>query len=181
MAPEYASRLPPASLISMPASSCPASNSRRTSALTTTAESSGGRGAAVAIAQIAVEQCWADPSALDRNAAKVEQHYRDVADDSDLVVFPELVLTGYIPLKGYDQAKKRVLAEVASRLVDEPLLRLAAVTGGRRAAMVVGFMEPASMRHEIFNAVALIEDGAVRGVYRKMHLPVEENHYFVPG
>src|SRR5262249_47728228 len=34
---------------------------------------------------------------------------------------------------------------------------------------------------EMYNAVALIQDGAILGVYRKMHLPVEENHYFVPG
>jgi predicted amidohydrolase len=37
------------------------------------------------------------------------------------------------------------------------------------------------MRNEMYNAIALIEDGRVLGVYRKMHLPVEENHYFVPG
>ena len=37
------------------------------------------------------------------------------------------------------------------------------------------------MRDEFFNSVALAEDGRLRGVYRKIHLPVEENHYFLPG
>jgi predicted amidohydrolase len=96
-------------------------------------------------------------------------------------VFPELIVTGYIPLKGYDQKKKQILFDVATRVVDDALPRLAAATKGRRAAMIVGFMEPSSMRHEMYNSVALLQDGAVLGVYRKMHLPVEENHYFVPG
>jgi predicted amidohydrolase len=147
----------------------------------TTIPEPNGPACAITVAQIAAEQCWADPSALGRNAAKVEQWYRSAADDADLVVFPELVLTGYIPLKGYDQGKKRVLSEVAARVVDEALPPLVAATKGRRAAMVVGLMEPTTMRHEIYNSVALIEDGAVKAVYRKMHLPVEENHYFVPG
>ena len=70
---------------------------------------------------------------------------------------------------------------VANRVVDEVLPEIAAATRDRRAALVVGFMEPSTMRYEMYNAVALIEAGGVRGVYRKMHLPVEENHYFVPG
>lgn len=147
--------------------------------MTTTPETPAG--AAIAVAQISAEQCWENPSALERNAAKVRQWYNQAADTADLVVFPELVLTGYIPLKGYDQAKKRVLADVADRAATDALPALAAATKGRRAAMLVGFMEPTSMRYEMYNSVALVQDGAVLGVYRKMHLPVEENHYFVPG
>jgi len=138
-------------------------------------------GAAIAVAQISAEQCWADPAALARNTAKVERWYLDAADDADLAVFPELILTGYIPLKGYDQTKKRVLAGVAAEVVDKSLPALAAATRGRRAAMVVGFMEPTTVRYEMHNSVAVIQDGTILGVYRKMHLPVEENHYFVPG
>jgi predicted amidohydrolase len=149
--------------------------------LTNTPDRDGSAGVAVTVAQIAAEQCWSDPSALGRNGAKVEQWYRESADNADLIVFPELTLTGYIPLKGYDQKKKQVLAEVADRAAGETLPHLLAATKGRRAAMVVGFMEPTSMRNEMYNAVALIEDGRMLGVYRKMHLPVEENHYFVPG
>ena len=149
--------------------------------MTTTPEESASAGVVITVAQIAAEQCWADPSALARNASKVEYWYGRSADDADLVVFPELILTGYIPLKGYDQAKKRVLSEVAERAAEHALPALVAATRGRRAAMIVGFMEPTSMRHEMYNSVALIEDGGIQGVYRKMHLPVEENHYFIPG
>ncbi len=138
-------------------------------------------GAQVAVAQISAIQCWSDPSGLEVNTAKVQDWYGKVADSTDLVVFPELTLSGYIPLKGYDQNKKRILSEVADRAAGKSLPELAKATKGRRAAMVVGFMEPTSMRHEMYNSVALLQDGAILGVYRKMHLPVEENHYFVPG
>lgn len=139
------------------------------------------RDIAVAAVQLAAEQAWADPDALRANTARIRGAYLDVADDVDLVVFPELSLTGYIPLKGYDQAKKRALAEVAREAAEESLPELTKATQGRRATLVVGLMEPTSMRNEFFNSVALIEDGTVGGVYRKAHLPVEENHYFTPG
>jgi len=146
-----------------------------------TPEPSGPRGREIRIAQISAEHCWADPSALGRNVAKVLQWYERVADEADLIVFPELMLTGYIPATGYNQKVKRLLAELAQRVAGEELPRVAAATRGRRAAMVVGFMEPSTMRNEFYNSAALIQDGAVLGVYRKMHLPTEENHYFIPG
>lgn len=149
--------------------------------MTTTPDQNAVAGKEIRIAQISAEQCWADPSALERNTAKVVQWYEKAADEADLIVFPELTLTGYIPLKGYDQKRKLILAEVAQRVASDALPRVVAATRGKRAAMVVGFMEPSSMRNEIYNSVALIQDGAILGVYRKMHLPVEENHYFVPG
>lgn len=138
-------------------------------------------GVEVALVQIAAEQCWADPTGLDRNLAKVLDRYAEVADSTDLAVFPELALTGYIPLKGYDQRRKRVLYELGLRCHREALPALAAATRGRRASLVVGLIEPAQMRHEMFNSLALIEDGEVLAVHRKIHLPVEENHYFTPG
>jgi predicted amidohydrolase len=135
----------------------------------------------VELAQVGVEQCWADPGALERNTRKLVDWYERAADDTDLVAFPELALTGYIPLKGYDQARKRTLYEVALRCQHEALPALAERTRGRRASLAVGFMEPAQMRHELFNSLAFLEDGELLGVHRKIHLPVEENHYFVPG
>lgn len=133
------------------------------------------------VAQIAAGQCWSDPALLEENAGKIRQWYQASADEADLVAFPELALTGYIPLKGYDQRRKRVLAEVASRATHEVLPGLAELTRSRRASLVVGLMEATSMRYEMFNSVVLLEDGRVAGTYRKTHLPVEENHYFVPG
>lgn len=135
----------------------------------------------VRVAQTSSAQTWTDPALLADNLAKVAAWYEDAADDVDLLVFPELNLTGYIPLKGYDQVKKRTMWEVAKRVTEEELARLAALTRHRRAALVVGFTEASSMRHEMHNSLAYLEGGRVVGVYRKVHLPVEENHYFLPG
>ena len=135
----------------------------------------------VAIAQIPSRQAWADPEAVSANGVVIQDVYSDLADRVDLVVFPELALTGYIPLKGYDQRRKRILAEAAHQAATTELHRLVESTRGRRAGLVVGFMEPASMRDEFHNSVALAENGELRAVYRKIHLPVEENHYFLPG
>lgn len=135
----------------------------------------------VTAAQISVEQCWQDGESLGRNVDKILQRYEEVADSTDLVVFPELAVSGYIPLKGYDQRRKGELAELARRIADEQMPRLVKATSGRRAAMAIGFMEPSSMRNEVYNAVTYLEDGRALATYRKMHLPVEENHYFMPG
>lgn len=135
----------------------------------------------VVVAQVPARQAWSDDQAVAANTAMVRSIYEIHADEADLVVFPEVVLTGYIPLKGYDQRRKRILADAADEVATTSLPELRAATGGRRAVLVVGLMEPATMRHEFYNAVAVLEDGDLVGIYRKIHLPVEENHYFTPG
>jgi len=135
----------------------------------------------VALAQIPARQAWADDTAVEANTKTVRSLYDMHADESDLVVFPELALTGYIPLKGYDQRRKRILSEAAEQAAASSLPDLLEATKGRRAVMVVGLMEPAAMRHEFYNSVAVLDDGRVAAVFRKIHLPVEENHYFLPG
>jgi predicted amidohydrolase len=135
----------------------------------------------VALAQIPARQAWADDAAVEANTKTVRSLYEMHADKTDLVVFPELALTGYIPLKGYDQRRKRTLSQAAEVAAGSSLSELLEVTKGRRALMVVGLMEPAAMRHEFYNSVAVLDNGRVVAVYRKIHLPVEENHYFMPG
>ncbi len=135
----------------------------------------------VALAQIPARQAWADEQAIEANTEMIRSVYEMHADEVDLVVFPELAMTGYIPLKGYDQNRKRILSDAAGRATNHYLPLLQAATAGRRAVMVVGLMEPAAMRHEFYNSVAVLDDGDLSAVYRKIHLPVEENHYFLPG
>lgn len=135
----------------------------------------------VGVVQIAANQAWSAPGAVAANMTQIRDAYLEIADDVDLAVFPELALSGYIPLKGYDQHRKRVLAEAACEGTAEALPALAAATADRRAMLVVGMMESAAMRNEFFNSVVLIANAQVLGAYRKVHLPVEENHYFLPG
>lgn len=135
----------------------------------------------VALVQFAARQAWSDAGAVVANTETVRSLYDMHADEVDLVVFPELALTGYIPLKGYDQRRKRLLSEAAAQAAGSSLPMLVEATKGRKATMVVGLMEPATMRHEFHNSVAVLDEGRVSGLYRKIHLPVEENHYFLPG
>lgn len=91
-----------------------------------------------------------------------------------LVVFPELGLTGY--------QLQDLAAEVAMRLDDQRLARLAAATRGLSA--VVSFVEE-SGDHRLFIAAALLEDGEIRHVHRKVHLPTyglfDERRFFAAG
>jgi predicted amidohydrolase len=91
-----------------------------------------------------------------------------------LVVFPELGLTGYL--------LQDLAGEVAMRLDDPRLATLAAEAGGLSA--VVSFVEE-SADHRLFISAALLEDGEIRHVHRKVHLPTyglfDERRFFAPG
>jgi NAD+ synthase (glutamine-hydrolysing) len=111
---------------------------------------------------------------LDGNAERVLAAYDEAeAAGCDLVVFPELSITGYPPedlvLKPrFVSANREVLDKVASRT--------------SRCAAVVGFVDAG---RDLYNAAALCSAGEVRGVYRKRLLPnyavFDEQRYFSPG
>jgi len=110
---------------------------------------------------------------LDGNVARILSAYDEAVEARcDLVVFPELAITGYPPedllLKPAFLARSR-----------EALEKVAAHTGD--AAAVVGFPEAA---RELYNTAALCAHGTVRGVYRKQLLPnyavFDEQRYFTP-
>src|SRR4249920_219245 len=92
----------------------------------------------------------------------------------DLVVFPELGLTGY--------QLQDLASEVAMRLDDPRLATLAGATRGLSA--VVSFVEE-SADHRLFIAAALLEDGEIRHVHRKLYLPTyglfDERRFFGAG
>ena len=96
------------------------------------------------------------------------------AGGADLVVFPELGLTGY--------QLQDLAGDVAMRLDDPRLLALAAATGGMSA--VVSFVEE-SADHRLFIAAALLEDGRLVHVHRKLFLPTyglfDERRFFAAG
>jgi predicted amidohydrolase len=106
------------------------------------------------------------------------RHHELLAEARDagagLVVFPELGLTGYL--------LQDLASEVAMRLDDPRLAGLATATTGLSA--VVSFVEE-SADHRLFIAAALLEDGELRHVHRKVHLPTygmfDERRFFAPG
>src|SRR6202795_4571913 len=91
----------------------------------------------------------------------------------DLVAFPELTLTGYPPedllfKPAFIEANLRALADVAKQ--------------SRGLTAVLGFVDK---RDDIFNAAAVLHDGAHAGTYHKQYLPnygvFDENRYFQAG
>ena len=80
---------------------------------------------------------------------------------ADLVIFPELSLTGY--------QLQDLAPEVAMRRTDPRLQSLAKLTSGGPSA-VVSFVESTD-DHRLFAAAALLEGGEVRHVARKCYLP----------
>lgn len=94
---------------------------------------------------------------------------------ADLVVFPELSLTGYL--------LQDLVSEVARPLADlgplRPLFDLS-----RKIAIVAGFVEE-TPGHRYYNSALFLEGGRVRHVHRKVYLPTygmfDEGRYFAAG
>jgi NAD+ synthase (glutamine-hydrolysing) len=108
------------------------------------------------------------------NVAKAQENIaRARHQEAELVLFPELTVTGYPP---EDLLLKEHFLADARRAVD----RLAAETHGIVA--VVGFPERAE---DVYNSAAVLADGEVRGIYRKTYLPnygvFDEERYFQSG
>jgi NAD+ synthase (glutamine-hydrolysing) len=110
---------------------------------------------------------------LDGNVERILRAY-DAADDAgcDLVVFPELTVTGYPP-------EDLLLRPAFVARAEEALDKVATRTG--RCAAVVGFPQA---ERDLWNAAAVCAQGRVAGVYRKQELPnyavFDEQRYFTP-
>jgi len=125
--------------------------------------------------RIALAQVAPTLGALDENLVRHAELLAEArAGGADLVVFPELGLTGY--------QLQDLAAEVAMRVDDRRLAALAAETKGLSA--VVSFVEE-SGDHRLFIAAALLEDGEIRHVHRKVFLPTyglfDERRFFAAG
>jgi NAD+ synthase (glutamine-hydrolysing) len=115
------------------------------------------------------------------NAERISDGRRAAREaGADLVLFPELALTGYPP-------EDLLLREHFLADADAALGELAADTRG--VVAVVGFPERAGRSPEralrVHNAAAILADGSVHAIYRKVHLPnygvFDEQRYFRPG
>src|SRR5215468_1298788 len=112
--------------------------------------------------------------AVEANARLVaEWMERARAAGCDLVAFPELTLTGYPPedllfKASFIEANLRALADVTKQ--------------SRGLTAVLGYVDK---RDDIFNAAAVLHDGAHVGTYHKRYLPnygvFDENRYFQSG
>ncbi len=122
----------------------------------------------------ALAQLNATVGDLDGNREKILGYLSEAqAADADLVVFPELAVTGYPPedlllRPGFVTAARQSLEEIAR-----------ATTG------VVALVGTPWFDRDLANACAVCADGEVRAIYRKHFLPnygvFDEHRYFAEG
>ena len=127
-------------------------------------------------APLKIALCQMNPTVGDiaGNEGQIVRRMRDAsAAGAQLVLFPELAVTGYPP---EDLLLKEHFLADARRSLE----RIAAQTHGTVA--LVGFPERAE---DVYNACAVLADGSVRAIYRKVFLPnygvFDEQRYFQSG
>jgi NAD+ synthase (glutamine-hydrolysing) len=111
---------------------------------------------------------------VDGNAARVVEWLERARDaNADLVLFPELVVTGYPP---EDLLLRPGFIRAARRAVDG----IAKATHGITALVGAPYLDT-----DLHNACYVLAHGEVRCVYRKRYLPnygvFDEDRYFAPG
>src|SRR3954469_15762796 len=98
---------------------------------------------------------------------------RGRGEGAQLVLFPELAITGYPP---EDLLLKTHFVDAAGAALEEMARDTEDIVA------VVGFPE---RRDDVYNAAAVLADGRIQAVYRKMFLPnygvFDENRYFQSG
>ena len=113
---------------------------------------------------------------LDRNLKlHLEEIRRAIRARADLIVFPELSLTGYL--------LQDLVADCAQRPSDSPIIERLAKES-RRIGIVAGFVEQGPGM-ALYNAAACFSGGALAHVHRKVYLPTygmfDEGRYFGSG
>jgi predicted amidohydrolase len=124
----------------------------------------------VALAQIKPKLgCLADNMALVEAAIE-----KGIAEGAQLVVFPELALTGYF--------LKDLVPEVAIGLDAPQIGRLKVLS--RRISIAIGLVE-VTADYRFFNTALYLEDGELRHLHRKVYLPTyglfDEQRYLAKG
>ena len=112
--------------------------------------------------------------AIAQNAEKIISIIQDDHDKHDVIIFPELALTGYPP-------EDLLFRKELFSQIDEALLQIQAKT--QHAYVIVG--HPYQSADKIYNAASLMTGGKCIQRYNKQHLPnygvFDENRYFSPG
>ena len=126
--------------------------------------------------RIALAQINPTVGDLKANKTKISDCVRKAyAQQADIVIFPELALTGYPPedllLKEHFILENlKLISQLAKEVKD--------------VLVVVGFVDRDKNKN-LYNAAALIYQGKVRAVYYKKQLPnygvFDEKRYFTPG
>jgi len=109
------------------------------------------------------------------NLVLIEERIRQATTaKADLIVFPELALTGYF--------LKDLVPEAARRLDSPEIQRLVELSRG--ISIAVGFVEVTD-DYRFFNSALYLEEGAIKHLHRKVYLPTyglfDEQRYLARG
>lgn len=112
---------------------------------------------------------------IKENFSLIEERIQSAKEaGADLVMFPELALTGYF--------LKDLVPEVALRLDSPEIARLAELS--RDISIAVGFVEVTD-DYRFYNSAVYLENGAIRHLHRKVYLPTyglfDEQRYMARG
>lgn len=112
--------------------------------------------------------------AIEANTQKIKAIITAHQDSHDVIVFPELALTGYPP-------EDLLFRDALFHRVEEALTVLKEAT--KHCHVIVGY--PLQERGLCYNAASVITNGKIMGTYHKQILPNEgvfdEKRYFTPG
>jgi NAD+ synthase (glutamine-hydrolysing) len=124
--------------------------------------------------RLALAQINAVVGDLEGNRERILSALGDARDQgAEIVLFPELAVTGYPP-------EDLLLRPSFVRAAEDSLRTIAAETAGLTALVGTPWFD-----RDLFNACAVCSDGEVKGLYRKRFLPnygvFDEDRYFAPG
>lgn len=124
--------------------------------------------------RVAAVQFKARKGDLAGSRARLTRLVAEAADGADLVVCPELAVSGYLFA---DVVDARRVAEAPTGATFAALAAVARATG---AWIVCGFIEDAGER--LFNSAMVVDgDGALAGIYRKTLLFEDDTTWATPG
>src|SRR5919204_453441 len=111
---------------------------------------------------------------LDRNRDRIVTRIREAKEEgADVVLFPELVVTGYPP---EDLLLRPSFVRAAARTLEEI---------ARESRGIVALVGVPLLERDLYNACAVCAGGEVKARYRKRFLPnygvFDEDRYFAPG
>lgn len=125
--------------------------------------------------KLAIAQVNPHVGAIEKNTDIIVDQIEEARSNGvDIVVFPELVVTGYPP-------EDLLLRPSLKRRVDEALARISVACNG--IAAIVGY--PQATDDGLKNAAGFFQDGRLVATYFKQKLPnylvFDEHRYFTPG
>jgi predicted amidohydrolase len=125
-----------------------------------------------------------EPTHLNKavNLAKMVGFIEEAADaGAKLLIFPELIVTGYVP--PYDLREKTRFYEASESVPGPTTDRLQKLAEEKDVFVIFGMVERGAntLGPVMYNVSVMVGPGGFLGVHRKIHLPGGEKLYFKPG